>query len=517
MRNCRLILLSIAALLAGSAGAGDPSPSLRIALPAPPTPLPLQGTRDTDQPLPINLPTALSLAGARPLDVSLASERIRVASAQLQRARVTWLPTLYLGADYFRHDGQIQDVAGNILGTSKSTFMAGGGPVAVFAVTDAIFAPLAARQDLRARESLLQVTQNDSVLAVAEAYFGVQQARGELAGAVDAAQRAEDVLKKAEQHVPSGLVPPVEVVRTRVEASRRRQAVHAARERWRLASAELARILRLQPSALVEPLEPPHLLVTLISSECPVDELIATALINRPELAAQQALVQATLQRLRQERLRPLIPSVLLRGAATNPAGLMGVGVFGGGRNGRIADFSARSDMDIELLWELQNLGFGNRAQVNARRAERELALLELFRIQDRIAAEVAQAHAQVQSASARLVETEVAVKDAVDSFDKNVEGLKGTQGGAGKLVLLIRPQEVVAALQALAQAYADYYATVADYSRAQFRLYRALGHPAQLLTAQPPDALLPEHAPVGDAPSKPSRVRILGVSPCVE
>jgi len=35
-----------------------------------------------------------------------------------------------------------------------------------------------------------------------------------------------------------------------------------------------------------------------------------------------------------------------------------------------------------------------------------------------------------------------------------------------------------VAAVQVLGQAYDDYYATVADYDRAQFRLYHALGHP---------------------------------------
>jgi hypothetical protein len=58
-----------------------------------------------------------------------------------------------LGVDYFRHDGQIQDVAGNVFGTSKSAFMLGAAPVAVFATTDAIFAPLAERQNVRAREA----------------------------------------------------------------------------------------------------------------------------------------------------------------------------------------------------------------------------------------------------------------------------------------------------------------------------------------------------------------------------
>ena len=48
--------------------------------------------------------------------------------------------------------------------------------------------------------------------------------------------------------------------------------------------------------------------------------------------------------------------------------------------------------------------------------------------------------------------------------------------------ILVIRPLEVVAAMQALVQAYYDYYGTVADFNRAEFRLYRAMGDPAQML-----------------------------------
>src|SRR5262245_42250278 len=69
-----------------------------------------------DRPLPINLATALQLSGARPLDIALASERTRAALAELERANVLWLPTLYLGVDYYRHDGQLQDVEGRVFG-----------------------------------------------------------------------------------------------------------------------------------------------------------------------------------------------------------------------------------------------------------------------------------------------------------------------------------------------------------------------------------------------------------------
>src|SRR5262249_10130370 len=143
----------------------------------------------------------------------------------------------------------------------------------------------------------------------------------------------------------------------------------------------------------------------------------------------------------------------------------------------------ARGDFDVQVLWELQNLGFGNRALVDTRRAENRLSVLDLFRLQDQVAAEVAQAYAQVQSAANRLGKAERGLKDVVESYNKNVEGLGQTKTAGGKvIVLLIRPQEVVAAIQALTLAYNDYYGAVADHNRAQFRLYRALGQPAQAL-----------------------------------
>ncbi len=49
---------------------------------------------------------------------------------------------------------------------------------------------------------------------------------------------------------------------------------------------------------------------------------------------------------------------------------------------------------------------------------------------------------------------------------------------GENVILLVIRPQEAVAALQALVQAYLDYYGAIADFNRAQFRLYRAVGNP---------------------------------------
>jgi outer membrane protein TolC len=417
------------------------------------------------------------------VDVAAAAERIQVAAAVLEQAEVLWLPTVTVGGAYFRHDGRQQDTMGNVFDNSRGSLMAGVGAgignAAVVNVPDAIFAPLAARQQLRARQADRQTASNDTLVAVSDAYFNVQQARGELAGAMSATRRTEELVGRTKKLAPA-LVPELETDRAEAELVRRQQAELFARERWKVASAELLRVLRLNPSAQVEPAEPPELRVELISLDRPVDDLIPIGLMNRPELASQQAQVQVTLMLLKQERLRPLIPSLLLRGDSMPGAGTLAGGVFGGGSNGRIGNGAFRSDIDLQLLWQFDNLGFGNRAKVRQRDAEKRLAFIDLLRIQDRVAAEVAQAYAQAQSAARRVGLAEKGVRSALSSADKNLVALAQTKSAQGRVILLVRPQEAVAAVQALAQAYIDYYGAVADANRAQFRLYRALGEPAQ-------------------------------------
>ena len=434
---------------------------------------------EVGRPFPINLPTALQLVQVRPLDIQIAQQRLEAARAQLDRANVLWLPNLTIGADYARQDGRLQDVRGAILTTSKSSYLLGAGPTMIFNFSDAIYAPLAARQIVDAHQAGVQAQANDLLLAVAEAYFTVQQARGELAAATLNAETAKDLVRRAEQ-LAAGLAPAVEVNRVKTELARRQIDIEKAAERWQTTSAELARILRLESAVLVDPQEPPQLRVELLDLSQPVDTYIPTALVNRPELAERQALVQATLRKLDQEKLRPLVPSLVLRGNATNPGGNLAGGYFGGGINDRAADFGGRGSFDAQLVWEFQNLGFGNHAAVRERTAQSMQATLELFRIQDQIAAEVVQAHAQAKRAANRVTLAEEGLRNAVVTMESNLQGMTQTKRSGELLVLIFRPQEVVAALQSLDASYKDYFAAIADANRAQFRFYRALGHPAQ-------------------------------------
>jgi outer membrane protein TolC len=441
----------------------------------------------TDRPLPINLATALCLSNARPLVIAFAQNSVELAVAQLQHAKVLWLPNLNTGIDYYRHDGYDQTTQGPVILVSKSYFAAGAGATLDLGITDAIFLPLAARQELSSREFDVETARNDALATVATTYFDVQEARGRLAGNLDAQAKAEDLQKQIKglaETVAGGIVPQIEIDRVRALLFDLEQEAVASRAAWQTSSARLNRVLRLNPGAVVVPIEPPQLQVTLIPPGRAVDDLIPVGLLNRPELASQKALVQATLERLRQERLRPLLPSVVLAGGS-GPGGAFTGGVFAGSPNDEPYVGGGRFDVELGIVWTLDNMGAGNRALVRERSAQQQRALLGLFDTQDRVAEEVVQAHAQLEAAAVQVGEAETEVREANITLAGTRIGLRNPLGPGRPLVN--RPQEAVAALQQLDRAYDTYFTAVNSYNRAQFQLYRAIGYPARTLICDRP------------------------------
>ena len=196
--------------------------------------------------------------------------------------------------------------------------------------------------------------------------------------------------------------------------------------------------------------------------------------------------MQATLERLRQERLRPLLPSLVLQGGS-GPGGAFTGAAFQGGPNGEPVQGSGRFDVDVGVVWTLDNLGAGNRAAVRERAAQQQRALLDLFDTEDRVAEEVVQAHALLEAAAVRVGQAEADIREANITFAGTRIGLRETRGAGGLLQLINRPQEAVAALQQLNRAYDTYFAAVNGYNRAQFQLYRAMGYPARIVICDRP------------------------------
>ncbi len=125
-------------------------------VPAAPRPIPgpasaglPRGGKDAAVPrgLPINFATAMALAGIRPLDIAAATAQVQQALALHLQAKALWIPNLNAGLDYFRHDGVQQNIfTGENFRKGRQSFFVGGGPFLNVGLTDAIFAPLAARR-----------------------------------------------------------------------------------------------------------------------------------------------------------------------------------------------------------------------------------------------------------------------------------------------------------------------------------------------------------------------------------
>jgi outer membrane protein TolC len=482
---------------------------------------------------PINLASALRLADARPLVVAAAQASAWVAEAQLQKAKVLWLPAFMMNAAYFRHDGYGPDTNGGVnfpegvnslgqpspggfgkpLNQNLNWFISGVSLYQVVATTDVIFQPLASRQDLNAKRWDIQTAKNEALLETARAYFNVHKSRGQYAGAIYCVDQGRKLLKAINDQ-SRDLVPAVEVDRARNLLAFLEEEAVIARENWRVASADLTQVLRLDPRAVVEPLEHDHLQLTLIDPSRSLDELIPIGLTNRPELAAQQAVIQAALVRIRQEKLRPLLPSIIISGFQTPGGMTTQAGIFATGNGGKLNLWSFRDDISTQVVWQVQNMGFGNMALIKKRRAEQSRATAALFQIQDTVAAEITQTQANLQSAAARVVQAERSLRTGLVTFQKNLEGLGQTRRFENVLEQIYRPQEVVYALKLLKLAFDEYFATVADYNTAQFQLFHALGYPARDIEFfRPPDGLAPVDTsrpvylpPVGTGPPPATR-----------
>ncbi len=186
-------------------------------------------------------------------------------------------------------------------------------------------------------------------------------------------------------------------------------------------------MLRLDPRAVVEPLERDHLQVTLVDPSRRLDELMAVALDNRPELGSRRASVSASEVAVRREKARPFIPNGILTGFQSPGGMLIQGGVFALGPNSSYGETIGRADVSVQAIWQLEAFGVGNLARIKAARGSQSKSIIDLRNAQDMVAEEVAQAHARAQSSAARLVQADRALRTGVVTLNGTVEGLEQT------------------------------------------------------------------------------------------
>lgn len=421
--------------------------------------------------VPLNLVSALSATDAKNPQVEFARWRVQEAYAQAQRADVLWLPNLRAGIAYNRHEGAIQDVAGNVFDTSRGGYYYGLGPHAVgqgspsvpgiqlnVHAADVIFQPKIANSVSQARSWNAKTATCDEMFETAQLYLELMRAQQDVEIGREQLALTQLLVDLTGAYARSGQGLESDFDRAKTELAVRETDLLRAQETVEVASARLAVQLRLDPSVPILVQEPVVVPVQLVGKEHAVADLVVEGLSRRPELAESGWLVCEATERLQREKYAPLLPSVLLG---------MSYGGLGGGLGTNFGTTKDRFDSDAIAYWELRNFGAGERAARREANARIEQARWRQVAMLDRVAGEVVEAHSRIRSREKQIVSAEKAVASAGNSYHRNLTRIKNAEG---------LPIETLQAIQALGFAKRDYLRAVTDYNVAQFQLLRAVG-----------------------------------------
>ncbi len=454
--------------------------------------------------MPITLPASLKLAGVENPEIQLAQQRVLEAVALSQLAAAQLLPNLNAGTSFDNHTGNLQQANGTILNVNRGSMYAGLGSLAVAAgtvnipgvlmqgnISENVFGILVANQRVKQLEWDSQAVRNDMLLRVATAYVDLLHAEGHRAIALRTRGEGAEVARVTADYAATGQGRPADADRAAADLAERDQDILNAENEILVAAARLAQALNLDPSVRLFATDGWVVPKPLVPEPIPLQELIAIAMVQRPELAAQQAAIRGAFLVLHGAKVLPFSPNYLL--GYSN-------GTFGGGSNivsegavsangvpinqPRFGTFDDRQDVDVVLYWTLRNLGIGNLALINQASARLEMSKLQEVVVLNRVRAEVATAYARTHARFAQIGIMEQAVKTSTNGFAADLKRTKGLQG---------LPIEVLDSLRLLGQSRLNYLQAITDYNRAQFELYVALGQPPADVLARPiPPDLVP-------------------------
>ncbi len=435
----------------------------------------------------IDLNTALRLAGVENPELNLARQRVVEAAAFRQFAAAQILPTLNYGGNYDSHTGVLQQSNGNILSVNRSAVYVGSGANAVAAgtvnipgvflggnISQGIFAYLTTRQVVVQREFATLAIRNQVFLRVAVAYSELIRAEGIRAVSLQARDEAREVARLTADYAATGQGRKADADRAASELARREGQVLAAEGFILSASAELCRVLNLDPSIRLHPTDAYVVPLPIVPDPQPLCELIALGLLRRPELAERRAAIREAFLALEGSKVLPFSPTVLIGFSA---------GGFGGGSNlvsPVFGSMSGRTDTDVIGYWTLQNMGVGNAAMIKMARARLGATRFQEIAVLNQVRAEVATAYARTHARFAQIATTEAAVRASQRGFREDYDL---TIQQTGRKVL---PIELLNNFRLLNTARREYLDVIVDYNRAQFELYVAMGQPPADALARP-------------------------------
>jgi len=465
---------------------------------------------------PIDLFSAFRLVGEQNPQVLIAQQRVIESLALRQLAAAQFLPNLNAGSSVDSHRGVLQRSSGPILQVNRDSLYAGAGAFAVGAGTPNIpgvvltgniavwiYDFLVAEQEVDRRSFVSDTVAQDTLLAAAVGYVELLRAEELHKIAEQTRDDAREVARLTANYLQAGEGRKADADRAATEFYRREALVIQAAADIGAASAQLARVLHLDPLLRLHPVDEHVLPKSIVPEPITLPELLAIALLNRPELKERHAAICQALARLDQAHWLPFSPTVILDFSAGSFGGGSSIvdQPVGSGTNAlgdpRFGLFDPRQDFDAAAYWTVLNLGVGNKALIDAARSRLRSANLEEVVVLDRIRAEVASAYARTHARYAQIRIGELAIQSALEGFQEDMRRIISHEG---------LPLELINSLRLLAGSRVQYLNAILDYNRAQFELYVAIGKPPADVLIRPVTGFqsIPAEAQPQEVPPQP-------------
>lgn len=425
--------------------------------------------------VPIDLEAVLRLAEENNAQIGLARERLHESELENELACRSWLPNIYAGIAYYRHEGGIQDFNGRLIHSSTGALFPGLDIRSEIDFKEATFQRLSAERKLWQQRGDLSKVTNENLLEATSAYVDLLTARRGEAVAIELEKYIADVLKRAENLAQTDRGAAVMVEGIRVELNGRRQARARLRQQGDAASLKLAYLLHLDPHAQLFPVDKTFVPIELVDPAEPTEKLVSLALTNGPGVQELQGMLAVVMEGINYfHSPTRYLPTIQLN---------MAEGAFGAGPGGSLA-WDNRWDLGLQARWNLtealtirerKNIAYSKLRQV-------ELAQQDLHA---KLTLGVKESREAILSGREQLGQGETMIKHAAEYYRLSKARLDENLTNNST-------KEVMDAIHGLEISHIQYITALNSHNKAQLRLLLLLGP----TSPRPAKASAPSHEP---------------------
>ena len=243
--------------------------------------------------LAIDLPTVVRVAAARNLDIEQARQRVQASRGRYEASVEMIVPIIAPALIYQHLEGVNQGANGVPVAANFSNFLPAVSVQWILNPGRVVSDIVASKRRMEASEQQAESAVLETTRLAAIQYYELALAQARLSVARQAVAETEELVRITAVRLRTGTGLPADDLRARAALAAQQQDFAVALYHFYQASVALTLTLHLDPVVTLVPEAGQITQSTLVRDDMPVEELLATALLCRPDLEAARTLVRA--------------------------------------------------------------------------------------------------------------------------------------------------------------------------------------------------------------------------------